>query len=47
MEFKSAAKFVAHCLYKLEGGDTFIEGNTSKTNFRLLGAGSPKREVEV
>ena len=47
VEFKSAAKFVTHCLYKLEGGDIFIEGNTSKTNFRLLGAGSPKREVEV
>ena len=46
-EFKSAAKFVARCLDKLEGGDFSIEGNNSKTKFKLLGAGSLKRETEV
>ena len=47
MEFKSAAKFVTRCLGKVERGDIFIEGNTSKTNFRLSGARPPKKEVKV
>ena len=47
VEFKSAAEFVICCLDKLERGDFFTEGHTSKTNFRLLGAGPPKREVAV
>ena len=33
------------CLVKLERDDFFIEGNTSKTNFRLKGAGPPKTEA--
>ena len=45
-EFKSAGKFVRR-LDKLERGDFFIEGNTSKTKFRLLGAGPPKRSIEI
>ena len=47
VEFKSAAKLVTRCLGKVERGDIFIEGNTSKTNFRLLGARPPKKEVKV
>ena len=47
VEFKSAAKFVTRCLDKVERGDVFIEGNTSKTNFRLLGARPPKKEVKL
>ena len=34
-----------YCLDKLERDDFFIEGNTSKTNFRLLRAGPPKTEA--
>ena len=47
MEFKSAAKFVTRCLDKIERGDFSIEGNNSKTKFRLLGAGLPKRAIAV
>ena len=32
---------------KIESGDFFMEDNISKTKFRLLGADSPKRAVEV
>ena len=46
-EFKSAAKFATRYLEKLEKSDLFIKGNTSKTKFRLLGAGPPNRGVKV
>ena len=43
---KSTAKFFTGYLDKHERGDFFINGNTNKTKFRLLGAGPPKRAVE-
>jgi hypothetical protein len=46
-EFLSATKFVVRCLEKLEKGDYDIEGNNTKSKLRLMGAGAPKRALEV
>lgn len=45
--FISATKFVKRCLEKLEKGTFEIEGNDSKTNYRIKGAGPPTRAIEV
>ena len=46
-EFRSATKFVSRCLEKFEKGEFNIERNDSKNKFRLIGAGPPKRAIEV
>ena len=47
VQFKSATKFVVRCLQKLETGEFDIEGNCSSKKFRIMGAGPPKKALEV
>ena len=46
-EFKSATKYVSRCLEKLEQGKFDIAGNDVTNKYRVLGAGAPKRALEV
>ena len=46
-DFKSATKFVARCLDKLEKGLFDIEENHCSNKFRVLGAGPTRRAIEV
>ena len=45
--FVSATKFVKRCLDKVEDGTFDVEGNYSSKNYRIKGAGPPKRAPEV
>ena len=45
--FKSCVKFVGRCEKLLEIGQFDIEGNDVAGKFRVLGAGAPKKAVEV
>ena len=46
-EFKSAKSFVSRCLTKFENGQFNIEGNDGANRYRLLGAGPPRKAVEL
>ena len=46
-EFKSAKSFVSRCLTKFENGQFNIEGNDGAKRYRLLGAGPPRKAVEL
>lgn len=46
-DFKSCLKFVGRCEELLKNGKFDIEGNSSQSKFRVLGAGAPKRCLGV
>ena len=46
-DFKSCVKFVGRCEELLEAGKFEIEGNDSKSKFRVQGAGTPKKCLGV
>ena len=46
-DFKSCVKFVGRCEKLLETGQFYVERNEVAGKFRVLGAGAPKKPVEV
>ena len=45
--FKSATKFVSHCLEKLEKGEFDLEENCCRNKYCVTGADPPKKALEV
>ena len=46
-DFKSATKFVSHCLEKLQRGDFALEENCGRNKYQLMGAEPKNRALEV
>ena len=45
-DFKSATKFVSHCLEKLQKGEFDLEQNCCQNKYRVMGAGLLKKPLK-